>query len=119
MISVSKLCCPVCWELFKELGLSTEIRGCHPTVTPLVLPETLSPCITKRMVKNFQVHLASQLVPLLSVTSVGVSQHRRNESETGYSAASSNESASEFTECYRTWEEREAVTVQMPATHGA
>jgi hypothetical protein len=107
MVSVSKLCCPVCWELFKALKLGTHIRGCHPTVTPLALPETLSPEISREMVARCQALLASQLKPLLSTEQAHTKQHYRNDSETGYSAASSNmiEGASECSPSYNSWRE--------------
>ena len=44
-ISVSKLCCPVCWELLVLLGseipLSESFRGSHSTIHPVELPEWL------------------------------------------------------------------------------
>lgn len=108
MISVSKLCCPVCWELFQVLNLDTKIRGCHPTVTPTTLPDTLSPDVSKEMVKRFQVHLVTQLRSLLSESKTSIrtrtTQHHRNESESGYSAASSNVGELDHYEAYVSWQ---------------
>ena len=100
MISVSKLCCPVCWELFKVLDLNIKIRGCHPTVSPLALPDTFSPEILKEMVKSLRTQLASQLRHLVNEPPRTI-HHFRNESETGHSATSSNEGASRFTDAYK------------------
>jgi hypothetical protein len=89
MISVSKLCCPVCWELFKALKSEIKISGCHSTVSPLALPETLSAAISSDITTSLRSQLSSQLTHLLrnkpAPTKIG---HLRNESETGHSAAS-------------------------------
>ena len=114
MISVSKLCCPVCWELFKALKLGTGIHGCHPTITPLALPETLSPKIIGDMVEHFQAVLTSQLKPLLDVTLTRTIQHSCNESEMGYSAASSNKGASEYSQSYQSWVQKHNIIVTHP-----
>jgi hypothetical protein len=103
MISVSKLCCPVCWELFKALKLDIKISGCHPTVTPLALPETLSPEVVREVVDSLRTQLISQLKPLLQTNRSRTVQHRRNESETGHSATSSNEGASKYANSYQVW----------------
>ena len=118
MISVSKLCCPVCWELFEALKLGTGIHGCHPTITPLALPETLSPKIIGDMVEHFQAVLTSQLKPLLDVTLTRTIQHSCNESEMGYSAASSNKGASEYSQSYQSWVQKHKIIVMVQmATH--
>jgi hypothetical protein len=65
IVSVSKLCCPVCWELFQVLRRDGSIRGCHPIVTPVVLPETLPGLVYEELVTRFRTHLSSQLRHLL------------------------------------------------------
>ena len=103
MVSVSRLCCPVCWELFQVLGIEGIVRGCHPTVTPVVLPETLPSHIYEEMVTRFRTHLSSQLRPLLSDIVSGSSiGHHRNSSDSGYSAVSS-ESVERLTKMYGDW----------------
>ena len=69
MVSVTKLCCPVCCELFQVLrrGEQVQVCGCHPTITPTVLPETLPNEVSKVMVIHFQAHLSGQLHHLLSI----------------------------------------------------
>jgi hypothetical protein len=104
MVSVSKLCCPVCWELFKALDLGTNIRGCHPTVTPLALPDILPPKITERIVTRLQTILSSQLVHIVLKSPVKTTQHRRNESEAGYSATSSNDLEGSSESCHTSFE---------------
>jgi hypothetical protein len=105
MVSVSKLCCPVCWELFQVLKKEHTVRGCHPTVTPVVLPETLPNCVSEAMVVRFRIHAGNQLRRLLPTAMVSITGlgHRRNTSESGYSAASSNESAMEHSNETKTW----------------
>ena len=107
MISVTKLCCPICWELFKALDLNIRISGCHPNVSPLALPETLSPEISSKVTRSLQSLLVGQLKHLLD-RKQPLTGHSRNESETGYSAASSNESSSQFSGPYANW--KRAVT---------
>jgi hypothetical protein len=105
IVSVSKLCCPVCWELFQVLQMEKAIRGCHPSVTPTVLPETLPNHVSEAMVTRFRAHLSGQLRHLLSSNTVPMlmAQHRRNDSESGYSAASSQGSAKEYPDAYQAW----------------
>ena len=102
MVSVSRLCCPVCWELFQVLGIESIVRGCHPTVTPVVLPETLPSHIYEAMVTRFRAHLSSQLRPLLSDIVSSSTGHYRNSSDSGYSAVSS-ESVEMLTKMYGDW----------------
>jgi hypothetical protein len=104
MISVSKFCCPVCWELFKAATPGIKISGCHPNVTPLALPETLSPEIITKMVAALRILLVSQLKPLLENRAPQFG-HSRNESESGYSAASSNEDAAIFVGLYEDYQD--------------
>ena len=106
MISVSKLCCPVCWELFKVLKLDIKIRGCHPTVTPLALPETLSLDISNGVIASLRPQLTAQLKPLLINKWPQTTQHRRNESEMGHSASSSNEGALDYSSSYQKWSDQ-------------
>lgn len=101
VVCVSRLCCPVCWELYKILGKEGTVRGCHSTVTPVVLPETLPDYISTNMVTRFRAHLSSQLRHLLSPPAVGLvtglkNMHHRHSSESGYSASSSNEGATKM-----------------------
>jgi hypothetical protein len=118
MVSVTKLCCPVCWELFKILRkllkLDIRISGCHPSVTPLALPETFSPEIIKEMVIALRGQLVLQLEPLLHSKSPQKVQHSRHESETGHSATSSNnEGSTVFREAYNDWEEHQEMLKRL------
>jgi hypothetical protein len=84
--------------------LDIKISGCHPNVTPLALPETLSPEIITKMVDALRILLVSQLRPLSENKAPQVG-HSRNESESGYSAASSNEGAAIFVGPYRNYQD--------------
>ena len=114
MVSVSMLCCPVCWELFKVLDLGVKINGCHPTVTPLALPETLSPEILSKMVNSLRAQLTSQLVHLLDSNRVRSTQHLCNASETGHSASSSNEGSSKFPKAFEVWRKASGNSMATP-----
>jgi hypothetical protein len=67
MISVSNLCCPVCWELLALLGRETAIsfRGSHSTIYPVELPEWLPYEIVEEMKKRFQKHLRKEIEIML------------------------------------------------------
>jgi hypothetical protein len=99
MVSVTKLCCPVCWELFQVLKMGNAIHGCHPNVTLVVLPKMLPISVSNAMVDRFRTHLSNQLHHLLSPNTV-TSGHHRNFSDSGYSATSSNEGALEDTDSH-------------------
>src|SRR6266550_1522266 len=78
MVSVSKLCCPVCWEfitLLRETTATTatdkspkfSVRGYHPHIYPLVLPPWISDEIREKMNLKFLGYLGAEL-RLLMVT---------------------------------------------------
>lgn len=120
MISVSKLCCPVCWELFEALNLDTKIRGCHPTVTPVALPETLSLEISEKMVTRLRTLLDAQVnFFFLEGNDARRTQHSRNESETGHSTTSSNECASECGDSYQSYKATHQKGTAKTPIHGA
>jgi hypothetical protein len=103
-VSVSKLCCPVCWELFHILNMENAVCGCHPTVTPIVLPETLPEHVSEKMISHLRALLSGQLRHLLfpNIIPVGAGHHR-NSSESAYSSTSSNENAAEYSDEFQTW----------------
>jgi hypothetical protein len=82
------------------------ISGCHPTVTPLALPETLPSEITDEVVIALRAELARLLKPFLLPKKAQTTRHFRNQSETGHSATSSNEGASEFRVAYNVWDKK-------------
>ena len=64
MISVSKLCCPVCWTI---LGILNEdepllsFPGCHSTIYPVELPTWLPSHIEDEITKRFRDLLRQEL----------------------------------------------------------
>ena len=68
MISVSKLCCPVCWELLALLGdeKPLSLRGSHSTIYPVELPKWLPPEIVDKMDKRFLNHLREEIEIMLN-----------------------------------------------------
>ena len=106
MVLVSKLCCPVCWELFQVLRREDTVCGCHPIVTPIALPQTFPKHVSKVLVTHFRAHLSSQLHHLSS-SGFSVSElkngHHRITSESGYSATSSNEGATKISNASEQW----------------
>jgi hypothetical protein len=123
MISVSKLCCPVCWELFDVLNkrdsekFRAKVRGCHPTVTGVALPETFPSDVSEVMVTRFRDILSGQLVDLLKDSAPRNPQHFRSESESNYSATSSHDGASQCKEGFQSWEKHESSLSTQTATH--
>jgi hypothetical protein len=97
MISVSKLCCPVCWELLELLGRDQPIslRGRHSTIYPVELPKWLPPEIVDKMNERFQRHLGQEIRIMLKGAQQleGVTtrnRHVSHESESNISVASTN-----------------------------
>jgi hypothetical protein len=63
-IAVSKLCCPVCWELLQILkhhAKDLQVRGHHPTVYRLALPPWLSRDVIQQVVDKFKITLRKEL----------------------------------------------------------
>jgi hypothetical protein len=57
-ISVSKFCCPVCWELLKVLNETQEevrfiVRAHHSNLYPVCLPPWLSDEVLEKMIQRF------------------------------------------------------------------
>jgi hypothetical protein len=66
-IAVSKLCCPVCWELLQILRGATEdfsVRGHHATMYPVELPPWIPDYIVFQMLARFQQYLIGELLKL-------------------------------------------------------
>ena len=68
MISVSQLCCPLCWDLFDILNSSLPLcyRGCHSTVYPVELPTWLSSLHVDQVTAKLQSCLQAELETFLS-----------------------------------------------------
>jgi hypothetical protein len=67
-IAVSKLCCPVCWELLQIMradpGLKPTdfaVQGYHTRFYPVDLPEWLPVGVIDQMVKRFKGYLEREL----------------------------------------------------------
>jgi hypothetical protein len=66
MIAVSKLCCPVCWELLRILrkGDNFHVDGYHKTLTQVELPEWLPLEIVVKLTARFEEILLRQIKTL-------------------------------------------------------
>jgi hypothetical protein len=67
-IAVSKLCCPVCWELLAVLRGDTnkyQVRGRHATVYPVDLPAWLPAGVLEEMIRRFRIYLRDELLILI------------------------------------------------------
>lgn len=80
MISVSKLCCPVCWTI---LGILNEdepllsFPGCHSTIYPVELPTWLPSHIEDEITKRFRELLRRELEIMVR----GDEERKRGEEE--------------------------------------
>lgn len=95
MISVSKLCCPVCWELLSMLNEENplKLRGHHSTIYPVELPQWLPSQIVDKMNALFQNHLRQEIEIMLQGAEEGATKRNRHvthESESNISVASTN-----------------------------
>ena len=67
-LAVSKLCCPICWELLQVLrGITSDfmVRGYHTSFYPVELPSWLPEHVLRDMVSRFEGHLRHELVVFL------------------------------------------------------
>jgi hypothetical protein len=102
MISVSRLCCPVCWELLNIILNDSDdeprlvsFPGCHPIIYPVELPEWLPQHIVTKMTDLFKDHLRTELTSMLKGAEDGArttqrKQHTSHQSESNISVASTN-----------------------------
>jgi hypothetical protein len=97
MISVSRLCCPVCGELLailNENGPQLSFPNCHSTIYPIELPSWLPDGIVEQLTAKFQQHLRNELTIMvkgnLNATKQTKKHHASHESESNISVASTN-----------------------------
>lgn len=99
LISVSKLCCPVCWNFFQVLknehsASEPMVRGSHSNLFAVSLPVWTPPAIREKMEETFLRFLRTELIgmvnpPAVIPTSVSL-RHRHNMSDSLYTEASTN-----------------------------
>jgi len=69
LITVSKLCCPVCWDLLALLKINGEhpvVRGRHPSLSPVDLPPWLPTGTVTAMVALYRNRLLKELAAMVS-----------------------------------------------------
>jgi hypothetical protein len=99
---VSKLCCPICWELLDILGDERpSLRGSHSTIYPVELPGWIPPEIVEELEKRLQKHLHDEIEIMLSgvaeqPATIRRNRHATHESESNISIASSAHSTHDF-----------------------
>ena len=67
-ISVSKLCCPMCWDFLVVLRDDTELMqvcGHHLIIFPVHLPNFLPDSVVQKMVTKYQGYLHDELVKMM------------------------------------------------------
>ena len=89
VISVSKPCCPVCWELIKILrnkkSTNFHLNGHHKTLSQVELPEWLPVQIVEKLTAQFEDILLTQIETLTPCRK----RHAINPSENDLSSDSS------------------------------
>jgi hypothetical protein len=90
LIAVSKLCCPVCWDIInmfnrqnEEQGSSVRFQahGRHPNLYPVDLPDILDEGIKDELLTKFSIALLKDLVSLFEAdTRAAQAKHMRNQS---------------------------------------
>jgi hypothetical protein len=69
VISMSKPCCPVCWELIKILrnkkSTNFHLNGYHKTLSQVELPEWLPLQIVEKLTARFEDILLTQIETLM------------------------------------------------------
>ena len=107
MIAVSKLCCPVCWELLQVLRKDSDInpintppqftvRGSHSRVYATMLPPWIRPQQKEQMMSKFQSYLGSELVAMVSALNKIHSTKCEDGKTSGISDVSSSSSISQL-----------------------
>jgi len=101
VISVSKLCCPVCWDVLELLrnasGMRAEfiVRGRHAVLSPVQLPIWLPVEIVQQMLQMYKQILVDKFKVLMSPNRVGGHSRLNSlQSNPGLSNASSEETSS-------------------------
>jgi hypothetical protein len=67
MVAVSKLCCPICWELLDVLKGGSQdysTRGHHYVMSPAGLPLWLPADVVQEMVVRFRRYLRKELIDI-------------------------------------------------------
>jgi hypothetical protein len=88
-ISVSRLCCPTCWELLQIQGF--RMQGFHTSFYPVELPSCLSEPELKEMVTRFRGHLRRELITFIEEKCTKV-LHKPSESQSTFQSDSSHSS---------------------------
>lgn len=88
-ISVSRLCCPTCWELLQIQGF--RMQGFHTSFYPVELPSCLSEPELKEMVTRFRGHLRRELITFIEEKSTMV-LHKPSESRSTFQSDGSHSS---------------------------
>lgn len=96
LISVSKLCCPVCWdtlELLRGDSGKFKVRGHHAVLSPVQLPFWTSNHMMKKMVRLYEERLIEQIKILMSSEDGWRSRANSLQSNAGLSTDGSNETS--------------------------
>jgi hypothetical protein len=99
MLSVSRLCCPVCWKLLAILSenepLQFCLRGSHTTISPIELPRWIPNDVVSKMIEHFQKSLLQEIEIMLKAAradqganTIRQGRHATHMSESNISVAS-------------------------------
>jgi hypothetical protein len=100
-VAVSKLCCPICWDLFEvvrdEGGLpELSVRGHHPSLCMVRLPSTLPKSVLIAMINRYRSRLHQELGTMVNMMTLDRPFTPMSDTPLSYSSVSSMESNSKF-----------------------
>jgi hypothetical protein len=94
---VSKLCCPLCWDLLGDLQIERfNVRGYHSVLTPVELPGCIDSNMAERLLTVLQRRLITEIG--LFLTAKKKSMHRRNDFEQSVGSVASDDSRKNYSE---------------------
>jgi hypothetical protein len=71
LIGVSKLCCPVCWDVLELLRGDNELfiaRGRHPILSSVELPAWLPRHVLPAMILKYRTYCQKQILDIMPST---------------------------------------------------
>lgn len=87
ILSVSKLCCPICWQLLSILRGSSEdlaVRGGHPDLYPVEMPQWLPKDIMLKILAYVDQLLVDQVI-IMMMNEANTTSKRHNRKFSGQS----------------------------------
>ena len=118
IISVSKLCCPVCWDLLTFMRGKVKqhlmVRGRHPVLSPVQLPLWVPSDILTLMTERYENLLLLEVIKMMAP--VDAYDNSDIESNAGFSSDGSEETASSMSNSWPSFQPEIAKTPSESTT---